>query len=109
MAIRERGKSGACETRTRRRLRCREASPFRLRPEVLVLEQRLTLSAAGDLDSSFGDGGVAQFTFVPPYEMTSRSQSAFAVAIGSDGKIVTAGFLDPVPGSSQISSDIVAG
>jgi uncharacterized delta-60 repeat protein len=80
-----------------------------LRPEVAKLEDRLLLSGAGDLDTSFASNGVAQINFVPVYNMTSSGQSGNGVAIDADGNIVAAGAVNSEPGSDPDSPNTIAG
>ena len=63
----------------------------RVRPRLDALEDRLLLNA-GDLDTTFGGGGVVLTAF-PAVEKGFHGSggSAYAVQIQSDGKIVAAG------------------
>jgi uncharacterized delta-60 repeat protein len=63
-----------------------------LRPVVEGLEGRLLLSSAGDLDTNFGDAGVAEIRFAS-YFPSIDFQSANAVAVDSSGNIVVAGYV----------------
>lgn len=80
------------------------AGRSRLPRRIEQLESRLMLSAAGDLDPTFGDGGIA-------IEETDfgTSDQAEAVAVQSDGKIVVAGFnsfgLDATFGVYRFNTD----
>src|SRR5689334_7498372 len=61
------------------------------RPWLDALEDRLLLNA-GDLDTTFGSGGVVLTSFPPVSKHTSGTGgNAFAVQIQSDGKIVAVG------------------
>jgi uncharacterized delta-60 repeat protein len=64
----------------------------RLRPRLDALEDRFLLTA-GDLDTTFGSGGVVltSFPLVVSKQTTESTGFAKAVQIQSDGKIVAAG------------------
>jgi uncharacterized delta-60 repeat protein len=106
MRIRDRGGSGELGTSGRRRWS--EGRRSGLRPVVEGLEKRVLLSAAGDLDTSFGDAGVAQIQFPPAPGLAPASQAANAVAIDSSGNIVAAGFAQAMGGNLYGSESAVA-
>jgi uncharacterized delta-60 repeat protein len=82
---------------------------FRLRPEVLGLEDRLLLTTAGALDPSFGAKGVeeAYFDYTQSgVHASSSDQSAYAVAIDSAGNVVTAGYADSADSVVGVSGTV---
>jgi uncharacterized delta-60 repeat protein len=63
----------------------------RLRPQLDALEDRLLLTA-GDIDTTFGSGGVVLTSFATVEKgFRGTGGSGYAVQIQSDGKIVAAG------------------
>ena len=108
MKIRCRGKSRGIEAqRPGRRPGMRR---LRLRPEVLGLEDRLLLAGPGDLDTSFGSGGIAEFNFVPFFQSVT-GQAPTGIAVDASGDVIASGNVgsrSAAAGLSAASADAAA-
>ena len=88
--------SSSCRSGSKSRRRT-QSPPHRARPSLERLEDRLAL-AAGQLDTTFGQGGIATTNIGGPTSDTARA----IVASQSDGRVIVAGTSSGYDGGKKV-------